>query len=106
MRQWPSLLNRAYPSVLVQTVYEGSPERKLDAHRRPWIKRCGPSTAAVDVFLKPTDYLPFATQRSLGDILDGLLDNLSGGVNRTSGSEQAFRREVRNITEDDLVLRI
>jgi hypothetical protein len=56
--------------------------------------------------LNPTDDLPFATKRSLGDILDGLLGNLSGGVNRASGSEQAFRREVRNITEDDLVLRI
>jgi carbonic anhydrase len=65
---------------------------------------CGALTAAVDVFLNPTDYLPFATKHSLRDILDGLLGNLSGGVNRARGSEQAFRREVRNITEDNLSL--
>jgi carbonic anhydrase len=34
---------------------------------------CGALTAAVDVFLNPTDYLPFATKHSLRDILDGLL---------------------------------
>ncbi|MGB7780064.1 MAG: carbonic anhydrase [Pseudolabrys sp.] len=34
---------------------------------------CGALTAAVDVFLNPTDYLPFATKHSLRNILDGLL---------------------------------
>lgn len=34
---------------------------------------CGALTAAVDVFLNPADYLPFATKHSLRNILDGLL---------------------------------
>jgi len=34
---------------------------------------CGAVTAATDVFLNPTDYLPLATQHSLRNILDGLL---------------------------------
>jgi len=34
---------------------------------------CGALSAAVDVFLNPTDYLPFATKHSLREILDRLL---------------------------------
>jgi carbonic anhydrase len=34
---------------------------------------CGALTAAVDIFLNPGDYLPFATKHSLRDILDRLL---------------------------------
>ena len=34
---------------------------------------CGALTAAVDVFLNPTGYLPLATKHSLRNILDGLL---------------------------------
>jgi carbonic anhydrase len=34
---------------------------------------CGAMTAAVDVFLNPADYLPFATKHSLRSILDRLL---------------------------------
>ena len=34
---------------------------------------CGALTAAVDVFLNPGDYLPFATKHSLRNILDRLL---------------------------------
>ena len=34
---------------------------------------CGALTGAVDVFLKPSDYLPLATQHSLRNILDRLL---------------------------------
>ncbi len=34
---------------------------------------CGALTAAVDVFLNPTDYLSLATKHSLRNILDGLL---------------------------------
>ncbi len=34
---------------------------------------CGAVTAAVDVFLNPADYLPFAAKHSLRNILDGLL---------------------------------
>jgi carbonic anhydrase len=34
---------------------------------------CGAMTAAVDVFLNPGDYLPFATKHSLRNILDRLL---------------------------------
>jgi carbonic anhydrase len=34
---------------------------------------CGALTAAVDMFLNPTDYLSIATKHSLRNILDGLL---------------------------------
>jgi carbonic anhydrase len=34
---------------------------------------CGALTAAVDVFLNPTDYLSIVTEHSLRNILDGLL---------------------------------
>jgi carbonic anhydrase len=34
---------------------------------------CGAVTGAVDVFLNPASYLPFATKHSLRNILDGLL---------------------------------
>ena len=34
---------------------------------------CGAVTAAVDIFLNPTNYLPLATQHSLRNILDALL---------------------------------
>jgi carbonic anhydrase len=34
---------------------------------------CGALSAAVDVFLNPTDYLPFATKHSLREILDRML---------------------------------
>jgi carbonic anhydrase len=47
---------------------------------------CGAVTAAVDVFLNPADYLPFATKHSLRNILDGLLVVVQASARKIQGT--------------------
>ena len=47
---------------------------------------CGALTAAVDVFLNPTDYLPLATKHSLRGILDGLLVVVQACASKIQGA--------------------
>lgn len=47
---------------------------------------CGALTAAVDVFLNPTDYLPLATKYSLRNILDRLLVVVQASARKLAGA--------------------
>jgi carbonic anhydrase len=47
---------------------------------------CGAITAAVDVFLKPADYLPLATKHSLRTILDSLLVVVQASARKIQGT--------------------
>ncbi|MGB8894925.1 MAG: carbonic anhydrase [Pseudolabrys sp.] len=47
---------------------------------------CGAVTAAVDVFLDPAGYLPFATKHSLRDILDSLLVVVQASARKIQGT--------------------
>lgn len=55
---------------------------------------CGALTAAVDVFLNPSDYLPLAAKHSLRDVLDRLLVVVNASerkLRRQFGSDVALR---------------
>jgi carbonic anhydrase len=61
--------------------------------------RCGALSAAVDVFLNPADYLPFATKHALREILDRLLvvvHTSARKLERTFGPDVVRRRRYRD----------